>query len=203
MLQSLKWMIIPDSSEVTKSGKIEEKRSRAFYRLYELGLSKLVTVFLKSVNCLLKDDVSQGEKSARREDLKALFRQFRELAYHMCCQPSTVECSYGQQDTSGSLDRLLFDSETMELDSTATHGRQDTEAERLNGDMIIINLSPAIFGKIIDSHNENRIEKVTFLKQRVWTAKCRTYAQWKASQQEDDDVALIDATNGRSFQDVL
>lgn len=174
MLQSLKRMIIPDPSDDTASNLKDEKLSSDPYRIYELGISQLATEFLhhsKPVKHLL-GDIEKKETQARHDDLKKIYRKFRELAYHMWCQPSTVYHCH---------ELCQFDPTFMELDPAATHGRQDMDLDKMKGSKVLIRLCPLIWGGIMNPIN-NKEQKVVYLTQKVWTVDCQTYAQWKASQ---------------------
>jgi hypothetical protein len=180
MLQSLKRMIIPDPSDDIASHQKDEKLSSDSYRIYELGISQLAMEFIrysKAVRHLL-GDVEPKKHQTRHGDLKKIHRKFRELAYHMWCQPSTVSYYYGMDQ---------FDPDFMELDATAIHGGEDMD--RMKDSKVLIRLCPLIRGEIIEPVNGKEPRKIDYLTQRVWTVDCQTRGQWKASQvQESKDT---------------
>lgn len=178
MLQSLKRLIIPDLSDDTASHKKADKAAMDSFRIYELGISQLATEFTvqtKGIRHLLGDPATKKDRDARRDELKKIYRKFRELAYHMWCQPSTINYYYGMD---------LFDPEYMELDSSAAQAREDIGLEMLKGSKVLIRICPMIRGEIIDPVNGVERKHIGFLRQKVWTADCQTHAQWKASQKE-------------------
>jgi hypothetical protein len=178
MLQSLKRLIIPDPSDDIKSHKKVEKASIDSFRIYELGISHLANEFIvhrEAVRHLLDNPTLKKDRDVRRDHLKMIYRKFRELAYHMWCQPSTI-LYYYEMD--------LFDPEFMELDSTAVQARQDLGMDIMKGSKVLVRLCPRIRGEIVDPVNSNERRKVDFLHQKVWTIDCQTHGQWKASQKE-------------------
>jgi hypothetical protein len=173
MLQAVKPIFIPElSTEESRTHWTEEKRENLFLKKYETGISSLVSVFLNRgpVQYILSSPQPQKNRHEQREKLKKIFRKFRELAYHMWCQPSDVSCQYTPTSA-------RFKPETMELDNWAVFGRTETEAERLRGDRIMINMVPAIVGVTIDPDGK-RME-TTYLKHKVWTVDCQMFTQWQ------------------------
>ena len=177
MLQSLKRLIIPDPSDDIASHQKADKKAMDSFRIYELGISQLAKEFInqkKAVKHLLDYPALRKDRDVRHDELKMIYRKFRELAYHMWCRPSTINYYYGMD---------LFDPEFMELDPTAAQARQDMGMDMMKGSKVLVRICPRIRGEIIDPVSKER-KAVDFLRQKVWTVDCQTYAQWKASQKE-------------------
>ncbi|KUL88292.1 hypothetical protein ZTR_04969 [Talaromyces verruculosus] len=177
MLQSLKRLIIPDPSDDIASNRKADKKAMDSFRIYELGISQLANEFInqkKAVKHLLEYPALRKDRDVRRDELKMIYRKFRELAYHMWCQPSTINYYYGMD---------LFDPEFMELDPMAAQARQDMGMDMMKGSKVLVRICPRIRGEIINPVSKER-KAVDFLRQKVWTVDCQTYAQWKASQKE-------------------
>lgn len=188
MLQSLKPIIIPDfPSNETQRRREEERRSNEFFKKYETEISALAGVFLRSPPVKVLLSPTTPKRKDQHKELKRIFCKFRELAYHMWCQPSTVKVGYYNKNQDGSLGLIGFDPSTMELDASATNSRQD-EPERLIGDRVLINLSPAIIGCMVDSDNET-LSEITYTKQKVWTAGCQTVRRWQISLKENCKIS--------------
>lgn len=187
MLQSLKRLIIPDPSGDTVFRQKNEKLFSDPYRIYELGISQLAIEFLHRSNPVkhLLRDIEKKDYQARNDALKKIYRKFRELAYHMWCQPSDVHYCHELHP---------FDADYMELDQAATHGRQDMDLQDFRDSKVLIRLCPLIRGYI--NNPTNGIQTVIYLRQTVWTVDCQTFGQWKASQSkspnEPSDAAAQD-----------
>lgn len=175
MLQSLKRLIIPDPSDGIASHMKDEKLSSDPYRIYELGISQVASEFLrysKPVKHLLRE-IEKKEIQPRHDDLKKIYRKIRELAYHTWCQPSRVYYYHEQHP---------FNPDYMEIDPAAIHGRQDMDLKKIKGSKVLIRLCPLIWGVMI--HPINGMQRVVYLKQKVWSVDCQTFSQWKTSQSE-------------------
>lgn len=178
MLQPLKRLIIPDPPDDVASHMRNEKLFNDAYRIYELGISQLASKFLhysKPVKHLLKD-IEKKEDKPRNDGLKKIYRKFRELAYHMWCQPSKVTYRHDLQP---------FNPDYMELHTVATRGRQGVNLEDFRDSKVLIRLCPLIRGCTIIP--TNGIQTITYLRQSVWTVDCQTFSQWKASQSESSN----------------
>lgn len=209
MLQSLKPIAIPDYSESVMYRQAQERENNSSLRTYELGISYLVSNFLthaKPVKHLLKEGLSKQDHKKRSEELKDIYRKFRELAYHMWCQPSTLRIHYSE-------DRFNMDS--MEIDFAALQGRQDDEIYRLVSSKVLINLNPEISGEVFgfnDTAGQTTANRC-FLKQRVWTNRCQTLGQWRAlekngslaetkSRNRDSEERIADGRSSQSGQQI-
>ncbi|KAI7971526.1 hypothetical protein EIK77_001402 [Talaromyces pinophilus] len=191
MLQSLKRLIIPDPSDDIASQREADKKAMNSFRIYELGIAQLANEFTlhkKAVKHLLDDRALKKDCEVRRDELKIIYRKFRELAYHMWCQPFTINYYYGMD---------LFDPEVMELDPTAAQARQDMGMDMMKGSKVLVRICPRIRGEIVDPVNKKR-KAVDFLRQKVWTIDCQTYAQWKASQKESTSEGHPSQTTSES-----
>ncbi|OKL57612.1 hypothetical protein UA08_07294 [Talaromyces atroroseus] len=184
-LQALKPIMIPDySSKETQSGWANEKRGNGFLKKYDTGLSSLVTDFLKSPARYVLSCPQGDRKTQQREELRRIFRKFRELAYHMWCQPSHVSYEYRTN-------LAQFDPDTMELDFRATMGRPDNAADRLRGDRVLININPAIVGVVVDP-DSNEHTRTTYLKHKVWTVHCQSFSHPQKAAKEENATPADD-----------